>query len=117
MAPLRSPCQEESTQTATRSRALWDPIRKLCDDTYNLVLLLRGLEDTYTFEFPKSGAKIDDTAEPVAREYAHHATGASRNQTTSKEVISFTTFGSLVKYPKNNMAKRLVLEKAHVVVK
>jgi len=116
MAPLRFPPQDRLTQKA--AGAPRDSVNRLCNDAYNLILTLRRCDDTYRCEVPKPGAKVDTDVEPLAQEYHHSTTEASHGRVASeKAVILFTIFGSLVKYPENNMAKRLVLEKAHVVIK
>jgi hypothetical protein len=117
MAPLRPRDRSDAAQKL--DTLLHDRIGKLCEDAYSLILTLRKCKDTYRCEVPKVGVKVGEAdVEPLFREHPGSTNEASQEPAVAKEeVVYFTIFGSLVKYPENNIAKRLVLEKAHVVVK
>ena len=85
----------------------------LCRGAYNFVLLVRRSKASYCCECPKVGsALVEDDAEPQARE------GPKDGEADEKVVkVSRVLFGAFVKYPEDNRTKRIVLEKAHVVVR
>jgi hypothetical protein len=117
MAPPRPRDRSDAAQKA--DTLLHDRMGKLCEDAYKLMLTLRRCKDTYRCEMSGAGVKVEAAdVEPLFREHPGNTTGASQEPAVAKEeAVCFTIFGSLVKYPENNMAKRLVLEKAHVVVR
>jgi hypothetical protein len=94
-----------------------DEIQKLlvdlCRDAYNFVLLARRSKATYFCQLPKvDSALVEDDAEPQSCEGAKD--GAA-DETVAK--VSRVLFGALVKYPEDDRAERIVLEKALVVIR
>ena len=85
----------------------------LCRGAYNLVLLVRHSKATYCCECPKrESALVEDDAEPQAREGPKDGEG---DEKVAK--VARVLFGAFVKYPEDNRAERIVLEKAHVVIR
>ncbi|EKD16178.1 hypothetical protein MBM_05472 [Drepanopeziza brunnea f. sp. 'multigermtubi' MB_m1] len=85
-------------------------ILKLCNDSMSFALLLRSFKDLYRCEMPDIHSPLnDDSEEQCPEPYRNgdpHAEGD----------VAFVLAGSLVKYPELHPERRLVLEKAHVVV-
>jgi hypothetical protein len=85
----------------------------LCRGAYNLVLLVRHSKAAYCCECPKrESVLVEDDAEPHAREGPKDGEG---DEKVAK--VARVLFGAFVKYPEDNRAERIVLEKAHVVIR
>jgi hypothetical protein len=112
MAPLRSQSQEDAAQTTNSE--LYERLLRLCKDAFDFTLTLRGCKDMYRCEFPKADKLDPQESEAHARERRMGGTPGSLG--TEEDRIAFSISSTLVKYPGGNLKKRLVLEKAHVVV-
>jgi hypothetical protein len=84
---------------------------KVCEGAHQLALLVRGCKDVYQCQRIKRGEALnDEDAEPQDKE---ESAGTSVKDAT----VVFTIFGALVKYPNLTPGVKLVLEKAHVVIR
>jgi len=93
------------------SEELSKSLMKLCWDAFRLTLVLRSSHDLYRFEQPSFGSAVD------AGEVEPQFTVGETEENLKAPVIFLILFGSLVKYPANNPGHRVVLEKAHVVIR
>jgi hypothetical protein len=98
-------------QSKTAEKEADKLIRKLCDDAFNLAILMRKSKDKYIVGAPKENTLMSsfEGAEPQDTERG--------GPTVSREspVIAFCLFGALIKRPEHNPDERMVLEPAHVV--
>lgn len=88
---------------------------QLCTDAFELTMMLRSHKDAYRCEIPQEGQALsNEDAEAQASE----CTGRAENGTDSDELIAaYALSGALVRYPANDPGKRIVLQKALVIVK
>jgi hypothetical protein len=85
----------------------------LCRDAYNFGLLVRHSKAAYCCEYPKvESALVEDDAEP-------HACEGPKDGKADEKVtkVARLHFGAFVKYLEDDRAERIVLEKAHVVIR
>ncbi|RDL33957.1 uncharacterized protein BP5553_08325 [Venustampulla echinocandica] len=108
MAPILPP---KTPAYADAYEDLRELLLRLCTCTLNLTLLMRGCKDNFKCETPKAGQDFaDEDAEAQVSERV-----GSQDAEGSK--IAFALAGAIVKYPENRPEDRVILEKAHVVVK
>jgi hypothetical protein len=106
MSPILPP--ETDKVSEKKCSDLEKHLIKLCEGAHQLALLVRGCKDVYQCQLIKRGEALSEDAEPQDNE----------GGTNVKDVtVAFTLFGALVKYPELSPRVKLVLEKAHVVVR
>lgn len=113
MTPLRPQPQDDAAKIGDKE--LHEKLLRLCKDAFDFTLTLRGCKDVYRCEFPKNQKPNDDDSEVQARE--RRIDSMEGGSGAEERRVLFTISGTLAKYPGGNMEKRLVLEKAHVVVR
>ncbi|KAK7973984.1 hypothetical protein PG989_015832 [Apiospora arundinis] len=95
-----------------RSKAS-EKILKLCNDAYELQLLMRKAEDTFVVQ-DFSGKLVAGVADFVTKFGDEPRNTGDTSDTT--DTVAFSRFGALVKYPIGESDKDpIVLEKAHAV--
>lgn len=97
---------KESTAT---NNDLFKLVHELCDDAYKLAVKLRGSKSVFRTETPEEGSAVKTAEMEIADQEI--LGGVS----SEDDVVAFTLFGMLVKYPENNPNERIILEKAEVV--
>jgi hypothetical protein len=98
-------------QSKTAEKEADKLVRKLCDDAFNLAILMRKSKDKYIVEAPKENTLMTsfEGAEPQDTERGGSALSCQ------SPVIAFCLFGALIKRPERNPDERMVLEPSHVV--
>ncbi|KAH9205473.1 hypothetical protein DL95DRAFT_491012 [Leptodontidium sp. 2 PMI_412] len=87
-------------------------VTQLCKDAFSLAMLLRSCKDVYQCEFPPPRSMLTEDTEPQERELRQE----DMSDGLTDQDIAYNLSGMLVKYPKQDAEKRLVLVKAHVIV-
>lgn len=103
------PFMHHKESTAT-NEDLFNLLLQLCDDAYNLAVKLRASKSVFRTEIPDTGMVV----KPEEMEIADQEI-LGGNVSSGDDVVAFTLFGMLVKYPENSPNERIILEKAEVV--
>ena len=94
-------------------KELRDRLRNLCNSAFELMMLLRRCKDIYSIEMPGIGFKANlRDVELMDRE-----SGDMESSGPDGGIVACALSGTLVKFSEQNPGKRIVLEKARVVVK
>ncbi|KAJ3516985.1 hypothetical protein NM208_g14769 [Fusarium decemcellulare] len=86
-------------------------LKKLCDEWYALMMLMRRAHDSFNFFMPKTDMPVvgyEQSVEEIITEGSESEKG--------ERVIKGCLFGGLFKRSHDNPNERITLEKAHVVV-
>ncbi|KAG9231240.1 hypothetical protein BJ875DRAFT_517787 [Amylocarpus encephaloides] len=95
------------------SHAFCLQLSEMCETAAKLAVTLRASKDSYCFEAPNAGSKADWDEMNIL---GYEASGGGDIK-DKDGAITFCICESLVKYPEHDPHERLVLEKAHVVVR
>ncbi|KAI9647989.1 hypothetical protein NHQ30_002617 [Ciborinia camelliae] len=106
-------------QTAAANEAERDKLQsqweQLCTDAFELTMMLRSHKDVYRCEFPPRGQVLqDEDAEAQAGESTTHR--GEKKAESEEQIVVYALSGALVRYPVDDPGKRIVLQKAWVVV-
>jgi hypothetical protein len=84
-------------------------VEKMCKDAFNFSMLLRASRDLYRCELPAPRSRLGEDSAAQAQE-------PSEDSSLTEQDIAYAMAPALVKYPLTDPKRRLVLEKAHVIV-
>ncbi|CZT10545.1 uncharacterized protein RCO7_07518 [Rhynchosporium graminicola] len=84
-------------------------LERVCEEAFEFAMLLRSSRDSYRCELPARRSPLGEDSEPQSRE-------PSEGGSSTDQDIAYALAPALVKYPLTDPKKRLILEKAHVVV-
>ncbi|CZT11381.1 uncharacterized protein RAG0_15554 [Rhynchosporium agropyri] len=84
-------------------------LERVCEEAFEFAMLLRSSRDSYRCELPARRSPLGEDSEPQSRE-------PSEGGSLTDQDIAYALAPALVKYPLTDPKKRLILEKAHVVV-
>jgi hypothetical protein len=109
MSPILPP--ETDKVSEKKCSDLEKHLIELCEGAHQLALLMRGCKDVHQCQRIKRGEALsDENAEPQGKE---ESTGTNVKDAT----VVFTIFGALVKYSNLTPGVKLVIEKAHVLIR
>lgn len=91
-----------------------ESIRRLCEDAYNLTLILRKSASDFKCESVPRDTVIDETVESQISPQAFDPPSKSQAPRIQGSRIALTIFGGLIKYEPST-GERFVLVKPHVV--
>lgn len=90
-------------------------ILRLCEDAYNVALVLRKSHFDYKCESLSDGTLIDEAVEGEIKPQGFDRPQATQDPMIQGSRIAFTMFGALVKY-EPAIGERYMVEKAHVMI-
>jgi len=82
---------------------------KACNEAFEFAILLRWSKDCYRCELLARQSTLQNDSEAQTREPSHDPPLTAEN-------IAYAISAALAKYPLDDPKRRIVLEKAHVVV-
>lgn len=102
--------------TPEQDAALRNDVVQLCEDAYNVRMMMRWSKEDYSVWTPVLSETSNDAWLPNVSDFADGFDVEGGKGNSGSDKIAYTLFGALTKHPEYRGEGLCILEKAHVVL-